>query len=275
MTDIAPSDSGSRTEFRSAQAGISLAARNALALPGDGASAGLDRQRCGLPDGCFHLSDIRVTDRYSDRPEACDSGRQFYLSRGLPHVARHKPGAHRMHDRTGVRLGRGSRSPHRSLESPRKARRRSRKRKRRRRRFRPRETRQPAAAPKPNDSLQDALARNAREIQALKEQYARDMEQQRKRAELQQRQIEILQQTANLLAEQLKKQAAAPVSSQAIEKLEHEDGAARVAGAAGCPPRPGARQRDRQPTRETRQRDPQRPAAARATQRAFRRQLHE
>ena len=78
----------------------------------------------------------------------------------------------------------------------------------------------PAAAPKPNDSLQEALARNAREIQALKEQYARDMEQQRKRAELQQRQIEILQQTANLLAEQLKKQAAAPVSSQAIEKLD-------------------------------------------------------
>ena len=78
----------------------------------------------------------------------------------------------------------------------------------------------PVAAPKQNDSLQDALARNAREIQALKEQYARDMEQQRKRAELQQRQIEILQQTANLLAEQLKKQAAAPVSSQAIEKLD-------------------------------------------------------
>ena len=68
--------------------------------------------------------------------------------------------------------------------------------------------------------MQEALARNAREIQALKEQYAQEMEQQRKRAELQQKQIEILQQTANLLAEQLKKQAAAPVSSQAIEKLE-------------------------------------------------------
>ncbi len=78
----------------------------------------------------------------------------------------------------------------------------------------------PAAAPKPADSLQEALARNAREIQALKEQYARDMEQQKKRAELQQKQIEILQQTATLLADQLKKQAAAPVSSQAIEKLE-------------------------------------------------------
>ncbi len=77
-----------------------------------------------------------------------------------------------------------------------------------------------AAAPQPSDSLQDALARNAREIQALKEQYARDMEQQKKRAELQQKQIEILQQTASLLAEQLKKQAAAPVSSEAIDKLQ-------------------------------------------------------
>ncbi len=77
-----------------------------------------------------------------------------------------------------------------------------------------------AAAPQPSDSLQDALARNAREIQALKEQYARDMELQKKRTELQQKQIEILQQTASLLAEQLKKQAAAPVSSEAIDKLQ-------------------------------------------------------
>jgi hypothetical protein len=78
----------------------------------------------------------------------------------------------------------------------------------------------PVAAPKLMDSLQEALARNAREIQALKEQYAREMEQEKKRAELQQKQIEILQQTANLLAEQLKKQAAAPASSQAIDKLQ-------------------------------------------------------
>ena len=76
------------------------------------------------------------------------------------------------------------------------------------------------AAASPNDALQDALARNAREIQALKEQYTRDLEQQKKRAELQQKQIEILQRTANLLAEQLKKQATAPTSSQAVEKLE-------------------------------------------------------
>jgi hypothetical protein len=78
----------------------------------------------------------------------------------------------------------------------------------------------PSAASRPADTLQEALARNAREIQALKEQYAQEMEQQRKRAELQQKQIEILQQTANLLAEQLRKQAAAPVSSAAIDKLQ-------------------------------------------------------
>ena len=76
------------------------------------------------------------------------------------------------------------------------------------------------AAPSANASLQDALARNAREIQALKEQYDRDMEQQKKRAELQQKQIEILQKTANLLADQLKKQATTPAASQAVEKLE-------------------------------------------------------
>ena len=46
------------------------------------------------------------------------------------------------------------------------------------------------------------------------------MDEQKKRAELQQKQIEILQQTAQLLAEQLKKQAAAPVSGQAIDKLQ-------------------------------------------------------
>jgi hypothetical protein len=78
----------------------------------------------------------------------------------------------------------------------------------------------PRPAASPADSLQEALARNAREIQAIKEQYAREMEQQRKRAELQQKQIEILQQTATLLAEQLRKQAATPASSAAIEKLQ-------------------------------------------------------
>jgi hypothetical protein len=68
--------------------------------------------------------------------------------------------------------------------------------------------------------LQEALARNAREIQALKQQYSQELEQQKKRAELQQKQIEILQQTAQLLAEQLKKSAAAPASAQAIDKLQ-------------------------------------------------------
>jgi hypothetical protein len=82
---------------------------------------------------------------------------------------------------------------------------------------------QPAAPPQAasgTESLQEALARNAREIQALKEQYAREMEQQKRRAELQQKQIEILQQTAQLLAEQLKRAAGSPGSSPVIEKLQ-------------------------------------------------------
>jgi hypothetical protein len=70
------------------------------------------------------------------------------------------------------------------------------------------------------ESLQEALERHAREIKALREQYSQEMEQQRRRAELQQKQIEILQQTAQLLAEQLKRQAAAPVSGQALDKLQ-------------------------------------------------------
>jgi hypothetical protein len=78
----------------------------------------------------------------------------------------------------------------------------------------------PKPATAPTESMQEILARQSREIQALKEQYARDLEQQKKRAELQQRQIEILQQTAQLLAEQLKKTAATPASSQALEKLQ-------------------------------------------------------
>jgi hypothetical protein len=70
------------------------------------------------------------------------------------------------------------------------------------------------------DALQQALERNAREIKALKDEYAREMEQQRKRNELQQKQIEILQQTADLLSEQLKKQAAAAPAGAALEKLQ-------------------------------------------------------
>ena len=134
-------------------------------------------------------------------------------------MARHKPGVHWMHDRTGVRRAQdpapltGPLNPQETKpaqharETPKPA-------------VPPQGNASAAAAPKPNDSLQDALARNAREIQALKEQYSREMEQQKKRAELQQKQIEILQQTAELLAEQIKKQAAAPVSSQAIDKLQ-------------------------------------------------------
>jgi hypothetical protein len=70
------------------------------------------------------------------------------------------------------------------------------------------------------EALQEMLERNAREITALKEEHAREMEQQRKRSQLQERQLQILQQTAELLSEQLKKQGAAAGSSAAIAKLQ-------------------------------------------------------
>jgi hypothetical protein len=70
------------------------------------------------------------------------------------------------------------------------------------------------------EQLQEVLERNAREFKALRDEYTKEMEQQRKRAQLQQRQIEILQQTADVLSEQLKKQGAAAPSGEAIEKLQ-------------------------------------------------------
>ncbi len=54
-------------------------------------------------------------------------------------------------------------------------------------------------------AVREALERNAQEIKALKEQYAKDMEEQRKKAEAQQQEIETLHRTAKLLEEQLGK----------------------------------------------------------------------
>lgn len=70
------------------------------------------------------------------------------------------------------------------------------------------------------DALLEAIERQTREINALKEQYAREMQQQQKRAELQQKQIEILQRTAGLLTEQVRTQEGAGSSKEAMEKLE-------------------------------------------------------
>ena len=53
-------------------------------------------------------------------------------------------------------------------------------------------------------SVREALERNAREMKALKDQYARDMEEQRKKAEAQQKQIETLQQSARTLEDRLR-----------------------------------------------------------------------
>ncbi len=73
-------------------------------------------------------------------------------------------------------------------------------------------------------TVRDALERNARELKALKEQYARDMDVQRKKAEVQQKQIETLQQMTRTLEDRLKAANPAPA------------GAAPVAGAQPAGP---------------------------------------
>jgi hypothetical protein len=60
-------------------------------------------------------------------------------------------------------------------------------------------------------AVREALEKNAQEIKALKDQYARDMEDQRKKVEAQQKQIESLERSSRLLQEQLAKaQGGAP-----------------------------------------------------------------
>jgi hypothetical protein len=72
------------------------------------------------------------------------------------------------------------------------------------------------AAPPPADAkateeskvlaaVREALERNTQEMKALKEQYARDMEEQRKKVEAQQKQIETLERTSRALQDQLAK----------------------------------------------------------------------
>jgi hypothetical protein len=65
--------------------------------------------------------------------------------------------------------------------------------------------------------MQKALERNAQEIKDLKARYAEEQERLKKQAELQQKQIEVLERTARLLADQLKKQG---TSSEAVEGLK-------------------------------------------------------
>jgi hypothetical protein len=64
--------------------------------------------------------------------------------------------------------------------------------------------------------LQEALERTNQAIRALREERVREMERQRKLAELQQQQIEVLERTTRLMSEQIKRQAAA---SEAVEDL--------------------------------------------------------
>src|SRR5579883_441262 len=75
-------------------------------------------------------------------------------------------------------------------------------------------------APDQNATVSDlraALEENAKAIKALKEEYAREIERQRKQSELQQKQIEVLERTSQLLAEQLKLQAP---NAAAVEDLQ-------------------------------------------------------
>jgi hypothetical protein len=75
---------------------------------------------------------------------------------------------------------------------------------------------EPAAQEQVPKNLQEALERNAQEIRALREEHTREMERQRKLAELQQQQIEVLERTTRVMVEQLKQQAPA---SGAVEDL--------------------------------------------------------
>jgi hypothetical protein len=75
---------------------------------------------------------------------------------------------------------------------------------------------EPAVQGQVPKDIQEALERNAQAIRALREEHAREMERQRKLAELQQQQIEVLERTTRLMVEQLKKQVPA---SGAVENL--------------------------------------------------------
>jgi hypothetical protein len=59
-------------------------------------------------------------------------------------------------------------------------------------------------------AVRDALERNAQEIKSLKEQYAKDMAEQKKKVEAQQQQIATLQQSAQALQDRLKAQIPVP-----------------------------------------------------------------
>jgi hypothetical protein len=88
------------------------------------------------------------------------------------------------------------------------------------------------------------MERNAREIKALKDQYAKDMEEQRKKAESQQKQIETLQQTARLLEDRLKAaQASIPRADGALKAAAAQNAPGAQNAPAGQPPPGQDRQR--------------------------------
>ena len=71
--------------------------------------------------------------------------------------------------------------------------------------------------PDPPQTLQEVLERTARELKALKEEHARELERQQKQAELQQKQIEVLERTTRLLADKIKQQDTARPRLEPLE----------------------------------------------------------
>ncbi len=89
------------------------------------------------------------------------------------------------------------------------------------------------------ESVREAMERNAREMKALKEQYAKDLEEQRKKAEAQQKQIETLQRAAETLEGRLKSAQAATTTAPVAQVAP----AAPAAAGAQVGPAPDRQQK--------------------------------
>ena len=71
-------------------------------------------------------------------------------------------------------------------------------------------------------AVREALERTAQEMKSLKEQYAKDIAEQKKKAEAQQKQIESLERSAQVLQDRLKTQVAAP-NAAAAQNAQGQD----------------------------------------------------
>jgi hypothetical protein len=71
-------------------------------------------------------------------------------------------------------------------------------------------------------AVREALERNTQELKALKEQYARDMAEQKKKVEAQQKQIETLERSAQVLQDRFRSQAAA-IAAPGAQNTQAQD----------------------------------------------------